>query len=472
VLSDSLGSAAPYSVVVFRPAPPFAYPGAMEPVSLFLITVAAIFLIGILGELVFEKTGIPDVIWLILVGILLGPVSGWVQRDQLHAIAPYFGALTLVVVLFDGGSELRLSELSQSAPRGALLATLGFTAAVAVVAPASMVASFLGLFPETWTWLHGVMLGTILGGSSAVVIMPALRKAGIVPRVGNILNVDSSLTDVLCVVGTVACIRIFQTGAADAKEATATLLRSAGIGLGMGTAVGLLSIFVLRRIKRSGYAYPLILGTLLLLYVAIDELGGSAALGILAVAILVGNAPALSKVVGLAKTASLGKGVENIHDEITFIIKSFFFTFIGAMLGPPWHLVAMGFVFGFILLFARIPAAFLGAIGSGLPGPARGLLAVSIPRGMAAGVLAIMPFNSGVPGTEQVPVVVFGAVIASILIFAAGFPIFRARIAAHHPDLLATAPLPREDLDSMPDITAASQAMPMAAPVDSVPPSP
>ena len=39
----------------------------MDPVSLFLLTVAAIFLIGIAGEIVFERTGVPDVVWLILV---------------------------------------------------------------------------------------------------------------------------------------------------------------------------------------------------------------------------------------------------------------------------------------------------------------------------------------------------------------------------------------------------------------------
>jgi hypothetical protein len=51
----------------------------MDPVAIFLLTIAAIFLIGVLGEIVFEKTGVPDVVWLIAVGVLLGPVSGVVN---------------------------------------------------------------------------------------------------------------------------------------------------------------------------------------------------------------------------------------------------------------------------------------------------------------------------------------------------------------------------------------------------------
>jgi potassium/hydrogen antiporter len=78
-------------------------------VTVFLLAIAAIFLIGALGEVIFQRTQIPDVIWLIFAGILLGDsVSGLVTREQLGEVAPYFAALTLVVVLFDGGSALTL----------------------------------------------------------------------------------------------------------------------------------------------------------------------------------------------------------------------------------------------------------------------------------------------------------------------------------------------------------------------------
>ena len=70
----------------------------MNPVDLFLLVIAAIFVIGVIGEIIFEKTDVPDVVWLILVGILIGPVLGWVSREGLVQIAPYFGALTLVIV--------------------------------------------------------------------------------------------------------------------------------------------------------------------------------------------------------------------------------------------------------------------------------------------------------------------------------------------------------------------------------------
>lgn len=409
----------------------------MDPVSVFLIVVAAIFILGVVGEVAFERTGVPDVVWLIGVGILLGPLTGVVSRERLLDVAPYFGALTLVIVLFDGGTSLRLKELGQAAGRGSTLALLGFCVSVATVTGATALAGVLGWLPESWTWMHGLLLGAITGGSSSVIIMPALGKARLSSRLTTLLNLESAITDVLCVVFAVACIRVVVSGSTDFGAAALELGRGFGIGLVVGAATGVLLILVLRRLRQSSAGYPIILGTLLILYVVVDGMGGSAALAILAVATIVGNARTLSSTIGLAKKASLGKSIEGFHDQMTFIVKSFFFTFIGAMLGPPWGLVAVGLGLSLVLLIARIPAVWLGLLGTELPPAARGLVVVTLPRGMAAGVLAMLPHQMGVPDTELLPVAVFAAVIGSIAIFSVGFPTYLRKLPAA---ALASAP--------------------------------
>ncbi len=400
----------------------------MDPVLLFLLGFAAVFIVGIAGEVVFERTGVPDVVWLMVVGILLGPVLGVVKRDDLLAIGPYFGAITLVVVLFEGGSKLRLSEVSRALPRSSLLAVSGFVLNVAVVAVASMGARALGLVPASWGWLHGVILGAILGGSSSVVIMPALAKAKLPARIGSLVSVESALTDVLCVVVTVACIRIAVSGSSDPAIAGVILGKSFGIGLGVGLVVGMLWLLFLRALKDSPHAYAATLSILLVLYVVVQLFEGNSALAILAAAIVVGNAPALADSVGLRQDAMLSTGVQDTHAQITFIVKSFFFTFIGAMLGPPWALVALGLAFAVLLLVARVPAVLLSTAKSGMSGPERSIVTAMMPRGMAAGVLALMPYGAGMDGTEQLPVVVFGAVLFTIVFFALGLPLARRKL--------------------------------------------
>ena len=435
-----------------------AQAGAALSVSLFLVLVAAIFLIGVAGEIVFEKTGVPDVVWLILVGIFVGPISGLASRDVLAEVAPYFGALTLIIVLFNGGSELRLGDLKQAAPRARLLAVLTFLFSAVALAGLSMSARQLGFLPTEWTWMHGLCLGAILGGSSSIVVMPALRKARLNAELTNLTNLESALTDSFCVVAVGASIQIMLTGSSDLGAAAAALGKSFGIGIALGGVAGILGLLTLRKLARSEHAYPLTLGALILLYVIVDELEGSAALAILTTAIILGNARFFSRKIGLAEDAYLDRGIKDVHGQLTFFIKSFFFTFIGAMLGAPWGLVLIGVVFGVSLLLVRIPAVFLATMRSALDMDSRKIAAVFLPRGMAAGVLAMMPHAMGVPGTEELPVLVFAAIVTTIVLFSAGFPMLKWQLArARQRD----AADPRTQL---PEVTAtAAEPLPLAA---------
>jgi cell volume regulation protein A len=247
------------------------------------------------------------------------------------------------------------------------------------------------------------------------------------PRHSSVINLESALTDVLCVVATGALISYLVVSAGDANPAL-ELIRSFGIGIGYGLMAGFCSLLVLRRLGQSSHAYPLILGFLFALYVLIDESGGSAAFGILTAAVIVGNSRDLSPVIGLARGYRLTRMVEKTHDQIAFFVKSFFFVFIGAMLAPPASLIFAGAFLGLLLLAARIPAVILATLGSDVSRPARGLMCVSLPRGMAAGVLAMMPAQAGIADMRELPVVVFSCVFTTILIFAGGFPVYRSRL--------------------------------------------
>lgn len=438
-------------------------------VSLFLILVAAIFLIGVVGEIVFEKTGIPDVVWLILAGVFVGPVSGLASREVLAQVAPYFGALTLIIVLFNGGSELKLGELKQAAARATLLALTTFLFSAVALAILSMGAKAMGWLPGEWTWMHGACLGCILGGSSSIVVMPALKKARLSPELTNLTNLESALTDSFCVVGVGAAIQIMLTGSGDFWAAAGALGKSFGIGIAVGGVAGILGILILRRLSRSEHAYPLTLGALIVLYVIVDGLGGSAALAILTTAIMLGNARYFSRRIGLSQDAVLDQGIRDVHGQVAFFIKSFFFTFIGAMLGAPWGMVALGVFVGVVLLAVRIPAVFLATAGAGLDMDSRMTASVFLPRGMAAGVLAMMPNAMGVPGTQELPVLVFAAIVTTIVLFSTGFPLLKMRIARKalaESGLKSAAASQAADLESVipPDLLHVKPAEPKDAP--------
>jgi NhaP-type Na+/H+ or K+/H+ antiporter len=135
-------------------------------------------------------------------------------------------------------------------------------------------------------------------------------------------------------------------------------------------------------------------------------------------------------------------------------------------------LVLLGIVIGLVLFMARIPAVALGTVRACFSPSARGLVAVALPRGMAAGVLAMLPAQQGVPGTEQLPVLVFATVVTTILVFSVGFPILKRKLtvldlAPHLVDLGGltheACPLPVEAFKPASDPIPSSDAVSTSA---------
>lgn len=56
----------------------------MDPVVKLVVEIAGILLLGALGEFIFARTRVPDVVWLVTSGILAGPVFGLIPAGLLH----------------------------------------------------------------------------------------------------------------------------------------------------------------------------------------------------------------------------------------------------------------------------------------------------------------------------------------------------------------------------------------------------
>jgi len=393
----------------------------MNEVSVFLLAVAGIFLIGVGGEIIFRRSHVPDAVWLVLAGVIAGPVTGLLHHDLLRRIAPFFAALTLIVILFDGGRRLRVASIARSIPTAAGMALLSFTLSSLAVALLAQGAASIGWLPGPWTLLHSLLLGVILGGSSSVVIMPSMLIARVKERIADVLNLEAAITDILCVVAAATVAQLILHGM-DLGAPFAVVARTFAIGLGIGAAAGAIWILFLGLLRQSDHGFALTLSTLLIVYVLADHAGGSAALAVLTFAVIVGNAAWILGRFKLRFDFDVESDGRDFHGHLVFIVKSFFFTFIGAMLGPPWGLAALGLFLGLALLPVRQPTARLAGWSLGLSTQERGIVAVALPRGLAAGVLATLPHAAGVPGTAILPNIVFPAVVMTILVFSFGFP--------------------------------------------------
>lgn len=136
---------------------------------------AIVIFLGVFGEFVFARTKIPDALWLIAIGFIAGPVLGIVPQDSLWAITPFFSAIALRVIMFEGGLHLNIYDVIKHAPTSFLLALVGFCLNSALIALLLQGLFFAG-YLENWSLLNSILLGTILGNASELKSMLKLEK--------------------------------------------------------------------------------------------------------------------------------------------------------------------------------------------------------------------------------------------------------------------------------------------------------
>lgn len=384
-------------------------------------------MVGLLGEWLFNRTGVPDAVWLIAVGVGLGPVTGLVHADELRQVAPLLGALTIIVVLFHGGLALPFAQLVTHAWKASKLAVLTFVASVAGITLTLLTLVRLGLLPADWSWQLAVLAGLILGGSSSVVVMATLGFAKVEDVVAQPLNVESALTDVLVVVCTGVMVDLMLAGHLSMSAPILGVIQNFGVGIIAGTASGLLLVLFINVLARSRHAYIFLLAFMLLLYAAVSRLGGSPALAVLTAAVMLGNAGSVLRPLrlGSGEQLQLSGDSHRLSEFTLFIVKSLFFTFIGASLPAAPGPLLLGGLLGVVLLVVRWPAVRLALADSPMSVAQKNVAWVALPRGLAAGVMALTPVAAGIPGAAALPEPIFATIAASILIFAVGFPVSR-----------------------------------------------
>ena len=99
-----------------------------------ILFIGIILILGRVFSSLFEKTRLPDVLPLMVLGMLLGPVGGLVRPDMFGQAGQIFTTLALIVVLFHSGLEFRLLSLRGAAGHGLFLTTVGFVLETLVIA--------------------------------------------------------------------------------------------------------------------------------------------------------------------------------------------------------------------------------------------------------------------------------------------------------------------------------------------------
>jgi cell volume regulation protein A len=392
----------------------------------FLVA-AVIIILGFLGEEFFKRTSIPDSILLLLFGVLLGPVFQLFAHEELLAITPYFAALALIIILFDGGLNMDIREAVKNSPRALVLAVSGWILNVLVTAALCKV--LLG-----WRLLNGLLLGSIVGGGSSIIVIALIRKLKVTEKIETVLSLESILTDVLCTVGAFTAIDILLREVSEEAAGGISLyaaLGSVGVAFGVGILVGLgfgvAWLVILERIKGKPNAYMLTLAMLFLTFVVATNLGGNGALSALFFGLIIGNSRPIARLMKFRTTVSIDNNVRDFHSQISFLIRSFFFVFTGLLFSlSSFTSVLFGLLISFTFLGIRFVVVKMASVKSELSEYGT-LMTVMFPRGLAAAVLASIPLTSGVPGSQAFPEIAFIVILTTIIVCTIGVAVIKKR---------------------------------------------
>ena len=401
----------------------------LDPVLLALILAGFIIVVGFLGNYLLERTGFPDMILLIVLGIIIGPICGLVNASTVMALAPYLAALALVFILFDGGLAMNIYRVFAESPRAAILAVSGFGLSVLAVTLFMMYM----VIPDK-PWMYSMLFGTILGGSSSVIVVSLVSKIKIHEKSSTILTLESIITDILCIVFSIVIIEIVLKGYVEPTAIGQSVASRFSTGIVLGIFFGVIWLSILRRVVkvRASYSYMLTLAAVLLAYALSEVLGGSGSLCSLVFGMILGNEREIYRMLRMetAQYPLIDEGIRRFESEIAFLLRTFFFVYIGLMVTiSAINFILIGVVLSLILLLMRYIAVRIATIRCSEVAEDRPIMGILLTRGLAAAVLATLPMQYAAENPTfgelaylYVNVTVF-VILATAIIATVGIPV-------------------------------------------------
>ncbi|MEM1581865.1 MAG: cation:proton antiporter [Candidatus Bathyarchaeia archaeon] len=297
----------------------------MTSVMLVFTVTGMIITIGFLANVIFKKTGFPDILFLILIGVIFGPILRLFSTEDLLPITPIFATLSLMLILFKGGLNLEIKTALSQSVRAVSLGFLYVIFATLFVSVFSHL--FLGL-----DWIEAFILGPMTAGTCSVVIIPLMSKLKVPEEVKAILSLESTITDVFNIILTMIFLQVYLKGTVNLQEAMSSLITRFAVGVMLGAIIGMFWIKVLEVAKKQEYTYMLTLAALILGYAGTEFLSGSGPLSALVFGMMLGNYERIRSLGLKINAASLPttiKKIKDFHDEISFLVRALFFMILG-----------------------------------------------------------------------------------------------------------------------------------------------
>ena len=166
-----------------------------------IIALAGIGLISIACQWVAWRVKLPAILFLLMAGIVAGPVSGWLKPDQAFGelLFPII-SLSVAVILFEGGLTLKFSDIKGLQAVVQRLVTIGVLVTWGIITLSTY-------WLLDFSWKLSFLFGAITVVTGPTVVVPMLRTVRPTANVANILRWEGIVIDPI---GALLGVLVFQ----------------------------------------------------------------------------------------------------------------------------------------------------------------------------------------------------------------------------------------------------------------------
>jgi NhaP-type Na+/H+ or K+/H+ antiporter len=405
----------------------------MVPVINILFGISIILFLGFFAELLFKKFRIPDVLFLIVIGFIIGPVClKLVLPEQIDNYMTIFTTFALLFLLYDGAFNISLKSILKGAIKSLKVTLFNFI--ISVIAVSGIMIAF-GFTP-----LISLLVGFILGGISSAFVIPLLKQMGVEEETYSILTLESAVTDVLCIVSALTVLEIITLNSFNFQTMISNIASLFAIAGVIGIVAGVLWIVIVTKIFKENKSYMVTIAYLIFVYVITEFLNGNGAIAALFFGLVLKNSKEIIEIFqGIInkkpendkdKTNHIKKHINGIgvtteneeffYSQISFFLKTFFFVYIGILFNiSNYYVMFIGGIIAVALMVTRKLTVF---IIKDFDKNNKQIITSIFARGLAAAAIAQIVVIQNIDGAETISnivinVIVFSIILSSISIF-------------------------------------------------------
>ncbi len=375
-----------------------------------ILAVAAIAVLGAACQWLAWRLRLPAILFLLLMGILIGPVAGWLDPDALLGPMLFpFVSLAVAVILFEGSLTLRFAEIRGLERVVRRFVTGGVLVTWAVAALAAHLIAGL-------QWELAILFGAIMVVTGPTVIVPMLRTVRPSAQVAGILRWEGIVVDPI---GALLAVLVLEfVISSEAGGALGATVATFSATIAAGTVTGLAGGWLLGEALRRDWLPTYLFNVTTL----------AAVFGVFALADAVAEESGLLAVTVMGIYLGNRKGVPieeilEFKESLSLLLITVLFILLAARLDVAglqtlgWEVVG---VFLAIQFLARPIEVLYGTWGSTLSSGERALLAWIAPRGIvAAAVSALFALKLEQRGFEEAGLLVplaFAVIIGTVVL--------------------------------------------------------